>query len=72
MHDNKLRRWLEATGTTQLQLAARTKIPQTQLTKYVNGHIVPGVRNAFLIEDATNGEVDARSWARPRSKKKVA
>lgn len=69
---NKLRKWLDETGTTQMELSELSGISQTQLTKYVTGRIVPGVRNAFAIQDATKGAVDARSWSQPRPAKATA
>lgn len=66
MAENKLRQWLEQTKTTQLQLAELTGISQTQLTKYVNGLVQPGIDNAAAIEKATGGAVTFSSWVRTK------
>lgn len=72
----KLRQWLESTGTTQVALSERTGIPQTLLTKYVNGHVTPGIQNASLIARATKGGVPLEAWVKPvpsqQPKKRVA
>lgn len=62
MPHNKLRQWLEQTKTTQLRLAELTGISQTQITKYVNGLVMPGIHNARLIRTATGGAVSVESW----------
>lgn len=62
---NPLRQWLADTGTTQVQLAEATKIPQSEISKYASGKRRPDLDNAFKIEAATAGAVPARAWARP-------
>lgn len=57
-----LKRWLQATGLTQVELESATGIDQALLSKYARGQWLPGLRNALLIERASGGKVSCESW----------
>lgn len=57
-----LARWLERTGTTQAEFAAKIGAHQTQVSRYATGARSPSRRLRSVIEIATGGAVRLRSW----------
>jgi transcriptional regulator with XRE-family HTH domain len=39
-------------GITQLRISQKTGIPETLISKYANGHVLPRVDRALAIADA--------------------
>lgn len=59
-----LKEHLDATGTTQKDIAAEVGIDQSVMSRIVAGKIRPSLDVAFRIEAATGGRVLASSWAK--------
>jgi transcriptional regulator with XRE-family HTH domain len=57
-----LRAWRVSRGLTQLQSAITLGTTPTTINLLENGKKTPLLSNAFAWEDATDGEVPARSW----------
>jgi DNA-binding transcriptional regulator YdaS (Cro superfamily) len=53
-------------STTQTAFAAKSGVPQSQLSLYASGKRRPGYDNRVAIERATGGKVPASSWTPPR------
>ena len=64
-HPTPLGRYLSKAKLTQLEFAARSGVPQCQISLYVTGKRKPGRRNAEAIERATAGKVPVAAWDRP-------
>lgn len=64
--------WLEKTGTTQEEFAAKSGVPQPLVSKYANGKRRPHLDNAIAIERATDGKVPVESWTKAPAKKRAA
>lgn len=64
-----LRKYLDDTGQSQIDLARATKLDQGMISRWVNGDRGPGLVNALLLERLTSGMVPASAWAKKRKKK---
>ena len=58
-----LREWRLGRGLTQLQAAMHLGTTKLQVCLLEGGKRTPSLPNAFSYQDATDGEVPARSWA---------
>lgn len=63
-----LRKYLDDTGQSQIDLARATKLDQGMISRWVNGERGPGLVNALLLERLTSGAVPASSWAKRRKR----
>jgi len=61
-----LGKYLSKTGEGIRGFARKSGLPASQVCRYVQKKITPGVRAAFRIEDVTGRAVPARSWANGR------
>jgi DNA-binding transcriptional regulator YdaS (Cro superfamily) len=52
---------LKSTSTSRAAFAARIGRSRQYVSNLINGHVGATLRTAFQIEDATGGEVTARS-----------
>lgn len=59
---SKLRTYLASTNTRQKDLARSLGVSVGYMSELVNGDKTPGLDLAVRIEDATGGQVPARSW----------
>lgn len=57
-----LRSWRVGRGLTQLQAAVHLGTTPSRISLLEGGKMTPTLTNAFAFEDATDGEVPARSW----------
>jgi len=57
-----LARWLEVDGHTIHDLAATLGISPSTIYNLRNGYFPPGLKLALAIEEASGGEVAAKSW----------
>lgn len=62
---SKLRTYLTHTRTKQAELAKRVGVSCGYMSELVKGDKTPGLELAVRIEDATCGQVPARSWVSP-------
>lgn len=60
-----LRAWRVSRGLSQRQAGAHLGITKLTVCLLEGGERTPHLINAFAFEDATDGEVPARSWAEP-------
>lgn len=67
-----LRKYLETTGQTQVDLARVTRLDQGMISRWVRGDRRPGLDNAELLERLTGGAVPATAWMKPRKGSKAA
>lgn len=66
MNDNAraaLVRWMDQNGVTQSEIARRTGMPQTSVSRWVRGKAVPKVSAAVELERLTFGAVRVQDWA---------
>lgn len=59
---SKLREYLARKGETHAAFAKRIGVAQSYVSDLTNDMKSPSLRVAVAIEDATRGEVKARSW----------
>lgn len=66
--------YLKSTGSSQVAFAKMSGVPQSQISAYLAGRRIPGVKNALAIERATGGAVTVESWegAPPPKRRKPA
>jgi transcriptional regulator with XRE-family HTH domain len=64
-HPTPLGRYLAKAKLTQIAFAARSGVPQCQISLYVTGKRKPGRRNAEAIDRATSGKVPVSAWDQP-------
>lgn len=62
---SQLRTFLTRTRTKQADLAKRLGVSCGYMSELVKGDKTPGLELAVKIEDATGGQVSARSWIEP-------
>jgi DNA-binding transcriptional regulator YdaS (Cro superfamily) len=62
----KLSAFLDEHGLTQTAFAELAGVPGPQVSMWLSGRRCPGLASALKIEQATNGEVPASSWVKPR------
>jgi transcriptional regulator with XRE-family HTH domain len=63
-----LREWMDRNHVTQLDLAEKTGISQSLLSKYLSGNRIPKIANALVIDKATEHQVPVESWLRRRKR----
>lgn len=57
-----LREWRVSRQLTQMQAAVTMGTTPQRVCLLEGGKLTPALMNAFAYEDATDGEVPARSW----------
>ncbi len=55
-------RWMESNGVTQSEIARRTGIPQTSVSRWVLGKAMPKIGAAVELERLTFGAVRVADW----------
>ncbi|WP_411051968.1 helix-turn-helix domain-containing protein [Tritonibacter sp. SIMBA_163] len=60
-----LSEYLNKTGITQSEFAARVGVTQGVISRLSTGHKQPGLALAIRIEFATNGAVKPHIWVQP-------
>ena len=53
----RLRRKMYLSGVTQKELSDRTGIPQSNISKYINGRLMPSLKNVVNLAYALNCDV---------------
>lgn len=59
----KLAAWIAGRGLSQPVAAKLFGTTPTNLSKWVNKKAKPGLRAAFIIQTATDGEITMEMWA---------
>ena len=57
-----LRDWASSRGVSFRVLSTTLGIPQSSLSLYMHGHVLPSLENAAKIYKATHGMVDFTDW----------
>ncbi len=55
-------RWIEASGMTRQEVAAKLGIGKSTLFSHLRGDRLPSLEVAVLIEEFTGGAVPPKSW----------
>lgn len=60
-----LKKWRAARKLSQVDAATHLGIPQARLSHYEKGRRTPGLKIAFRIQERSESEIPAASWAMP-------
>ena len=67
---SSLQDWMERTGTTQVELARRAGLPQSQLSQLLKGSRRCSVMKALALSHVTGVPVEKLvAWPKPRIKR---
>jgi len=67
---SSLQDWMERTGTTQVELARRAGLPQSQLSQLLKGSRRCSVMKALALSKVTGVPVEKLvAWPKPRIKR---
>ena len=66
---NPLVRYLDDTGQSQTQFAARLGFPLSNVNGWFKGHRRPSLEAALRMEKATGGAIPAGAWMKKNGKR---
>jgi transcriptional regulator with XRE-family HTH domain len=58
---SNVRRWLHENQISQLDVAAEAGLDPSNLNRWLNGHVVPSLKNMLIIDEALERLIDDKN-----------